>query len=129
MARGRVRSRGGGGGLSSSKSTGFFGKKSMTTSPSQQQDNLVKSYPGAACIITRPKSHRSGGAGSPYPYDICQDHLNYYYDAIRLCGSDCITSTVYRKHIRDLCGIEVSPDELQKKQGSTSTDADAAAHL
>lgn len=49
--------------------------------------------------------------------------------AMRLCGSDCITSTFYRKHILDLCGIEVSPDELQKKQGSTSTDADAAAHL
>lgn len=48
--------------------------------PSQQQDNLVKSYPGTAYIITRPKSHRSGGAGSPYPYDVCQDFLNYYYD-------------------------------------------------
>ncbi|PRQ26452.1 hypothetical protein RchiOBHm_Chr6g0294721 [Rosa chinensis] len=123
-----------GGGLRSSgriggKSTGLRSGPRLSTS--EQQDDLVRRYPGAAYIVTRRRSEPTAGAGAVasdenYPFDYCQTLLDYYYDTTRLCGSDYTDSVSYRNAILNICGIQVSPDELDKK---ASTSTNAAAHL
>ncbi|KAK9914008.1 hypothetical protein M0R45_037807 [Rubus argutus] len=137
-ARCGVRSGGGGGGglrssggksSSNAPKPAFFGRKSMSNtplsggSPSEQQDELLKTYPGMAYVVTVPPDGN-------YPFSRCQRYLDYFYDATRLCGSDCLHSITRRSFLHRVCGIEVSLDELElglelEKKGFTSTKAPA----
>ncbi|KAK9914007.1 hypothetical protein M0R45_037806 [Rubus argutus] len=134
-ARCGVRSGGGGGGLRSSggKSSSnapkppFFGRKSMSNtrmsggSPSEQQDELLKTYPGMAYVVTVPPDARN-----PSHYLYLFSNSTSTPQATRLCGSDCLYSIIYRRSLHSDCGIEVSLDELElEKKGSTSTEAPA----
>ncbi|PRQ26447.1 hypothetical protein RchiOBHm_Chr6g0294671 [Rosa chinensis] len=130
-ARCRVRS---GGGLRSSgriggKSTGLRSGSRLSTR--EQQDDLLRRYPGAAYIVTRRRSEPAAGAGAVasdeiISFDTCRSLLYHYYDVTRLCGSDSPDSVSYRDTILEFCGIQVSPDELDQK---ASTSTNAAPHL
>ncbi|KAM5564128.1 hypothetical protein ABKV19_018643 [Rosa sericea] len=120
-----------GGGLRSSgriggKSTGRISGPILSTR--EQQDDLLRRYPGVAYIVPRRRSQPTAGAGAdkPIPFDACRSLLYHYYDVTRLCGSDCPDSVSDRDILLDFCGIQVSPDELDKK---ASTSTNAAPHL
>ena len=46
--------------------------------------------------------------------------------AVRVCGSDCVSAVGTRSFLNDICGLDVKPDELEK---GDVTDAAAAARL
>ena len=64
----------------------ILGLKNLSVS--QQQEDLIKDYPGTALILHRPKlgggprlaSSSSHDEEEDYPYEYCQRKLMYYYD-------------------------------------------------